>query len=76
MPNTKRTSVSLRPGLYRALKIRAAATDRAISDLVNEALQVALREDLLDESAFQNREKEVSVPFSQIRRRLKRDRLL
>lgn len=76
MPSAKRTTVSLHPRLYRAFKIRAAETDRAISDLVNDALRVALREDALDESAIQKREKEVSVPFSRIRRRLKREGLL
>lgn len=76
MPSRKRTTVALHPRLYRALKIRAAATDRKISDLVNDALRVALREDSLDESAIRKREKEESIPFSQIRRRLKRDGLL
>jgi hypothetical protein len=76
MPSAKRTTVSLHPRVYRALKIRAAATDREISDLVNDALRVALREDTLDESSIHRREKEVSIPFSRIRRRLKRDGLL
>ena len=76
MAGTKRTTVYLAPRLYRALKVRAALTDRGISELINNAVRIALREDALDEEAFRKRAKERSVPYAQIRRRLKRDGLL
>ena len=76
MENSKRTTVYLAPQIYRALKIRSAMTDRALSDLINDALRAALREDALDEAAIQKREKEPGVLYAQVRRRLKRDGLL
>ena len=71
-----RTTLYLNPKIRRALKIKAATTDRSISDLVNEALVEALREDAIDLEAFKERTKESSRPFEKILAELKRDRLL
>jgi hypothetical protein len=76
MQSSKRTTVYLAPQIYRALKIRAAMTDRALSELINDALRAALREDAIDEAALRKRKREPNLPYSQVRRRLKRDGLL
>jgi len=76
MQSSKRTTVYLAPQIYRALKIRAAMTDRALSDLINDALRAALREDAIDEAALRKRKSEPNLPYSLVRRRLKRDGLL
>ena len=40
------------------MKIKAATTDRSLSELVNAAVTAALREDALDLEAFERRRKE------------------
>ena len=76
MAATQRTTVYLKRKVYRALKIQAAATDRRISEIVNEAVEEALKEKALDEEAFRKTRGEPSIPFSQVLRELKRDGLL
>ena len=63
MAGQTRTTVYLRPQVYRALKVKAATTDRSVSDLINGAVIEALREDALDLEAFEKRAKERSRPF-------------
>ena len=71
-----RTTLYLNPKIHRALKVKAAETDRTISELVNEALLEALREDQIDLDAFKKRKKEASRPFEKVLAGLKRDGLL
>lgn len=68
-----RTTLYLDPKIHRALKVKAATTDRSISDIVNEALVEALREDAVDLEAFKKREKESSRPFEEVLAELKRE---
>jgi len=76
MAATQRTTVYLNPQLYRALKIKAATVNRRVSELINDAVRMALREDALDEEAFRKRLNEPSRAFSEVLRELKRARLL
>jgi len=71
MATTQRTTVYFSPKLYRALKVKAATTDRSFSDLVNEAVQMALQEDAADEEAFRRRKNEPSREFAALLRELK-----
>lgn len=71
-----RTTLYLDPRIHRALKVKAATTDRSISEIVNEALLEALREDAIDLEAFRKRAKEPSRPFEKVLAELKRDGLL
>lgn len=73
MAATQRTTVYFSPKLYRALKVKAATTDRSFSELVNEAVQMALREDAADEEAFRRRKNEPTREFSEVLRDLKRE---
>ena len=72
----QRTTLYLDPKIHRALKVKSATTDRSISEIVNEALIEALREDAIDLEAFRKRAKEPSRPFEKILAELKRDGLL
>jgi hypothetical protein len=72
----QRTTVYFAPKLYRALKVKAVTTDRGFSDLVNEAVQLALREDALDEAAYRRRAKEPSRAFATVLRELRSARLI
>ena len=76
MASQTKTTVYLRPEVYRALKVKAATTDRSISDLINGAVVEALREDAADLRAFGERSKEPSRPFEKVLEDLKRDGLL
>jgi hypothetical protein len=73
MPSDTRTTIYLKPKVYRALKVKAATTDRSLSDLVNAALLESLREDALDLEAFDRRAKEPSRSFERLLEELKRD---
>lgn len=68
----KRATVYFDPFLHRALRLKAAETDRSISELVNEAVKAALAEDADDIEAFEIREKEVDYSFANVVKDLKR----
>ncbi len=76
MAGETRTTVYLKPRVYRALKVKAVTTDRSVSDLINVAVLEALREDALDLEAFEKRRKEPARPFEKVLEDLKRDGLL
>lgn len=68
----KRATVYFDPELHRALKLKAAETDRSLSELVNEAVQLTLAEDAEDLAAFEERASEPNLPFESVVRDLKR----
>ena len=68
----KRATVYFEPEIHRALRLKAAATDRSISDMVNDAVKLALAEDAEDLTAFEERAKEKSVDFETVVRSLRR----
>ena len=68
----KRATVYFEPELHRALRIKAAETDRSLSDLINEAVRTSLAEDADDLAEFQRRAKEPDLPFESVVRDLRR----
>ena len=76
MAESSRTTVYFETGLHRALKIKAAQTDRPISELVNEAVRLSLREDALDLDAVRQRRKEKGIPYEKFLKQLKKDGLI
>ena len=52
--------------LHRALRLKAAETDRSVSELVNEAVKLSLAEDAEDLAAFEERLHETNLPFEQV----------
>ena len=70
--NPKRATVYFDPELHRALRVKAAETDRSMSDLVNEAVQLSLAEDADDLAAFEDRVNEPSHPYEDVVKDLKR----
>ena len=71
--DTKRTTVYLNPALHRALRLKAAETDRPMSDLINEAVRISLAEDETDLAAFEDRADEATVSFANVLKKLKSD---
>jgi hypothetical protein len=70
--NPKRATVYFDPELHRALRVKAAETERSMSDLVNEAVQLSLLEDVDDLAAFEDRVNEPSLPYEDVLKDLKR----
>lgn len=67
----KRSTVYFSPDLHRALRIKAAHTQRTVSDLVNDAVRLALREDQEDLAAFVERQEEPVMTYEELLRDLK-----
>lgn len=68
----KRATVYFDPALHRALRLKAAETDRSLSDLVNEAVKLSLAEDAEDLAAFDERADEPDLPFESVVKELRR----
>ncbi|MDY0042062.1 MAG: hypothetical protein RBS57_17255 [Desulforhabdus sp.] len=69
--NAKRSTVYFDPDLHRALRIKAAHTHRTLSDLVNEAVRMALAEDQEDLVAFDERADERTITYEELLKDLK-----
>ena len=74
--SSQRTTVYFDPLLHRALRIKAAETHRSVSDLVNDAVKLALSEDAEDLAAFEERAGEPSVALEDFLKDLKSRGLL
>jgi len=59
----KRATVYLEPELHTALKVKAAHTERSMSELVNDAVRESLREDQEDLQAFAGRAAEPVMTY-------------
>lgn len=69
---SKRATIYFDPVLHRALRLKAAETDRSLSALVNEAVRLSLAEDAEDLAAFEERAKEPDLRFEDVVREMKR----
>jgi hypothetical protein len=69
--SAKRSTVYFSPDLHRALRIKAAHTQRTVSDLVNDAVRLALREDQEDLAAFVERQGEPVMSYEELLKDLK-----
>lgn len=68
----KRVTVYFDPMLYRALRVKAAETNQSVSDLVNSAVRLSLREDAADLAVFHVRAREPVVAFEAVLKDVKR----
>ena len=71
-PSTKRSTVYLDGHVHRALKLKAAETDKSVSALINEAVRLSLLEDAEDLAAFEERAKEPNLAFEAVLKDLRR----
>jgi plasmid stability protein len=62
----KRSTVYLEPELHRALRIKAIHSRRSMSDIVNDAVRQALREDAEDLAAFKERAEEPTLSYEEL----------
>ena len=70
---TKRATIYLDPELHRALKLKSVETSRSISEVVNEAISMALAEDAEDLAAFQERANDPLISFEDALKELKKN---
>lgn len=68
---SRRATVYLDSNLHRALKVKAAETDKSVSRLINEAVRLSLLEDAEDLAAFEERAGEPNLAFEAVLKGLK-----
>ena len=69
---TKRATIYFDAEIHQALRLKAAETERSVSNLVNDAVKASLAEDAEDLTAFELREPEPDLPFESVVKDLKR----
>jgi hypothetical protein len=72
MSTQKRATVYFEAEVHKALRLRAAANDQSISDMVNAAGKASLAEDAEDLAACEKRKREKSVLFDSFVQGMKR----
>lgn len=73
MALSKRATIYLEPILHHILRIKAAETERTISEIVNEAVRQSLAEDYIDLAAFTERKSEPVFSFESVLKELKKN---
>ncbi len=68
----KRATIYFDAEVHRALRLKAAVTDRSVSRLVNEAVKLNLAEDAEDLAAFEDRSREPNRLFEDVVKALRR----
>ena len=67
----KRATIYFDPDIHRVLKIKAASTNKSISELIDMAVRHELAEDEEDIRAFTEREAESTISFERVLKDLK-----
>ena len=62
----KKATVYLDARLHRVLRIKAAETERSISEIINDAVRLSLGEDAEDLAAFEERAREANLSFEAV----------
>ena len=70
---SKRSTVYFEPTIHQALKMRAASSDVSVSELIDEAVRLLMREDQEDLSAVAERAAEPEVSYQDFLNDLKKD---
>ncbi len=68
-----RSTVYLDPELHQALRLKSAHSRRSMSEIVNDALRQALREDQEDLAAVRSRAREKALRCEEFLAKLKAD---
>ena len=62
----KRATIYFDASLHRALRVKAATTERSLSEIVNAAVMQSMAEDAEDLAAFKERAKEPNLEFDAV----------
>jgi phosphate uptake regulator len=68
---SKRSTVYFEANIHQALRVKAATTHQSVSELVNEAVRLTLREDQEDLQAFAQRDDEATMSYEELLKDLK-----
>jgi hypothetical protein len=66
-----RATIYFEPAIHKAIRMKAADTHRTLSEIVNEAVRAALREDQEDLAAFEERVAEPVISYEALLKDLK-----
>jgi plasmid stability protein len=69
--SSKRSTIYFEPDIHHALRVKAANTHRSVSEVVNEAVRLVLREDQEDLGAFDERVNEPTLSYEALLKDLK-----
>ena len=69
---SKRSTVYFEPSIHQALRLKAAATHVSLSELIDEAVRLLMREDQEDLNAFSERVKEPEMSYEALLNDLKK----
>ncbi len=69
---SKRATIYFDPEVHKALKLKAAAIDSSISELVDEASRVPLKEDQEDLQAIEDRVNDPTMSYEALLKDLKK----
>ncbi len=68
---SKRSTIYFEPEIHHALRVKAANTHQSVSEVVNEAVRLALREDQEDLGTFEERVHEPTLSYEDLLKDLK-----
>ena len=68
---SKRSTIYFKPEVHKALRLKAATTQRSVSDIVNDAVRQVLQEDQEDLAAFDERAAESTMTYEELLNDLK-----
>ena len=63
---SKRSTVYFEPSIHQALKLRAASSDTSVSELIDEAVRLFMREDQEDLAAVRQRANEAEISYEEL----------
>ena len=70
---SKRSTVYFEPAIHKALKLRALSSDSSVSELIDEAVRLLMREDQEDLAAIRHRIDEPEISYEELLNTLEAD---
>jgi len=71
--SSRRSTIYFNSEIHKAIKLKAAVTNKSLSELVNLAVRQMLQEDREDLTAFNDRVAEPTISYEQLLDELKSD---
>ncbi len=69
----RKSTIYMKDSLHKAVKMKAAETDRSVSEIIEEAVETLLQEDLQDLDVVKKRSKGPFISYEQLLKNLKKD---
>lgn len=69
---SKRSTIYFEPAIHQALKLKAVSSNVSVSELIDEAVRLLMREDQEDLSAFSDRVNEPEISYEALINDLKK----